>query len=172
MNRTLAIALLLLTPGAAQLVPPRSETLVGSIIKYDASMSSHSAQADLIVKVQSKGTTKYVRLRYAPDGFGFDAPIAKPEQLLPKEMFSNGALSWTFRFHAPHNRDEEGACLRPGKQYAPGPKGLVEIEPFVSVPGHEGENIPKPESLPCSIIESWAKTSAVDPKGETGRQRK
>ena len=168
MNRTVAVALLLLTPGAAQLVPPQSERLVGSIIKYDASMHLHSAQADLVVKLQAKGETKYVRLRYSPS-FGFDAPPAKPEQLLPKEMFSNGALVWTFRVHAPHNREEESACVRPGKQYAPGPNGLVEVEPFVSVPGHEGENIPKPESLLCSIIEGWDKrASAVDLKGETG----
>jgi len=40
MNRTFAIALLLLTPGAVQLVPPQSETFAGSVIKYDASIES------------------------------------------------------------------------------------------------------------------------------------
>jgi len=47
-------------------VPTQSERLVGSIIKYDASMHSHSAQADLVVKLRSKGETKYVRLSLLP----------------------------------------------------------------------------------------------------------
>jgi hypothetical protein len=35
----------------------------------------------------------------------------------------------------------------------------VEIERFVSVPGQEKENVPNPQSLPCSIIESWTRST-------------
>jgi hypothetical protein len=153
-----------------QVTLAQSETLVGSVVKYDASLSSHTSQADLVLKLKAKGVTKYVRLRYAPNGFGFDAPPAKPEQLLPKELFSDGTRAWIFRVHAPHNPEEEGACTGRATQYAPGQKGLVEVERFVSVSGQESKDTPKPESLPCLIVEGWTKSAdALEPK--TGNLR-
>src|SRR5260370_3193118 len=104
------------------LFPNGSEVLVGSVVRYDASMRSHTSQADLVLKLKTEGENKYIRLRYAPDGFGFDAPPARPEKLLPKEMFSDGRLVWTFHAHVPRNREEESACTSRAKQYAPGKK--------------------------------------------------
>ena len=132
------------------------KTVVGSVVKYDAAMSSRTAQADLILKA-AKGPGQYVRLRYAPNGFGFDAPPAKREQLIPKEMLSDGKLVWSFRVHPPRTREEESACSSQAKQYAPGKDGqLIEVERFAAVPGQKVLNTPSPEVLSCFVVESWA----------------
>ncbi len=51
-----------------------------------------TAQADIIVKTEQECHVQFVRLRYAPSGFGFDARAGKEGQLIPK----NGLLtqSW------------------------------------------------------------------------------
>jgi len=139
-------------------VPTQSERLVGSIIKYDASMHSHSAQADLVVKLRSKGGNQIRPPSFTP-------PVSDSTLRLQslssycQEMFSNGALVWTFHVHAPHNREEEKCLHASWQAIRSRAKRFVEVEPFVSVPGHEGENIPKPESLLCSIIEGWGQES-------------
>jgi hypothetical protein len=136
--------------------------VVGSIVRYDASMSNRTSQADLIIKGKSEASNKYTRLRYAPDGFGFDAPTTTRDKLMPKEMFSDGRLEWTFHVHTPRNDEEKTACKFRGKHYIPGKYGkMVEVERFVAVPGHENESFPNPESLPCFIIERWAKGSEI-----------
>src|SRR5262249_44790084 len=147
------------------LFPSSNEVLVGSVVRYDASLSSHTPEADMAVKLKEEGN-KYVRLLYSPHDFGFDAPPATESQRLPKEMFSNGSLVWTFRVHVPRNRAEKSACTSVRKQLAPGKHGkFVEIERYTSVPGRENDQTPKPESLRCVIVESWTKSTAtVDPK--------
>jgi hypothetical protein len=129
-------------------------------------MSARTSQADLILKLKSADEDKYTRLRYAPDGFGFDAPPATPDKLLPKEMFLDGHLVWNFRVHVPRNREEETACKFRGTQYVPGKEGkLVEMERFAAVPGHENDKTPRPASLSCFVIEGWAKGSdVIDPQ--------
>lgn len=167
MNYTVVLTLLLSIMGGGQGATTQNETLVGSVVRYDASMSSRTSQADLVLKLKVEGATKYVRLRYAPNGFGFDAPPANPEQLLPRDMFLDGNRVWTFRVHAPRTREEETACMGRVKQYAPGKNGqLVKVERFVAVPGHEREDIPKPEALSCSIVESWERSALTPARGE------
>lgn len=134
-----------------------TETVVGSVTKYDASMSSHTSQADMIVCLRSQ-SNKYIRLRYAPNGFAFDAPKVRPEQLLPNEMFSDGTLAWVFRIHSPRSPEEQTACTARTVQYKTGKRGKpVEVERFKSLPGHERDNVPQPKSLPCFIIEAWSR---------------
>ena len=131
-------------------------------MRYDAAMSTRTSKADLIVKSTSEGEYKYTRLRYAPDGFGFDAPPATSDKLLPKEMFSNGHLVWTFHVHAPRNAEEETACKLRAKQYAPDKQGKrVEVERFAPVPGQGADTTPKAESLHCFIIEHWTKDNQL-----------
>jgi hypothetical protein len=132
----------------------RSERLEGAIVKYDPVSTS---QVDFIVKLKTNaGKKKYIRLRYSPSGFGFDAPPAKPEQLVPKAMFSDGSVIWIFQAHSPRNPEEQSACSGQVKRYASGKDGqLVKVERFAPVPGYESEIIPKPESLSCLIMEGW-----------------
>jgi hypothetical protein len=138
------------------LFPASNEVLVGSVVRYDASLNSHTPAADMAVKLKEEGN-KYVRLLYSPHDFGFDAPPATELQRLPKEMFSNGSLVWTFRVHVPRNPAEKSACTSVRKQLAPGKHGkVVEIERYTSVPGRENDQTPKPESLQCMIVETWA----------------
>jgi hypothetical protein len=154
MNYIITIASLLLFDGSFQtLTAVRSERLEGSVVRYDVGSTS---QADFVVKLKANGGKKYIRLRYSPNGFGFDAPPAKPEQLAPKAMFSDGSVVWIFQAHTPRNPEEESACTSYVKRYVPGKDGqLVEVERFAPVPGHESEIIPKPESLSCLIMENW-----------------
>jgi hypothetical protein len=157
MNYIIIIALLPLFNGSVQAVPAvRSERLEGVVVRYDAGMSLGSSKADFVVKLKANVDKKYIRLRYSPNGFGFDAPPAKPEQLVPKEMFSDGSLVWIFQVHISRNHEEQSACTSRIIRYVPGKEGrLVEVERFAAVPGHESEIIPKPESLSCLIMESW-----------------
>lgn len=160
MNYIITITLLLLVPEASQIALAQSETLVGSVVRYDASMSSHTSQADFVVKLSTKGQKKYIRLRYAPNGFGFDAPPAKREQLVPRRMFSDGNLVWAFHAHTPRNSEEQTACSGRAKQYAPGKKGsLVEVERYAIVHGSEREAVPQPESLSCLIADGWSQNT-------------
>jgi len=154
MNYIITIASLLLFDGSFQTLPAvRSESLEGSVVRYDVGSTS---QADFVVNLKANGGKKYIRLRYSPNGFGFDAPPAKPEQLAPKAMFSDGSVVWIFQAHTPRNPEEQSACTSYVKRYAPGKDGqLVEVERFAPVPGHESEIIPKPESLSCLIMENW-----------------
>jgi hypothetical protein len=94
------------------------------------------------------------------DGRECEARQAGPpkphEQLAPKEMFTDGSVVWIFQAHSPRNPEEQSAFTGQVKRYAPGKDGqLVEVERFASVPGHESEIIPKPESLSCLIMEDW-----------------
>src|SRR5215510_10036394 len=173
MNYIITIASLLLFDGSFQTLPAvRSERLEGIVVSYDAEMSLRTSQADFVVKLKTSDGKKYIRLRYSPHGFGFDtvekirirpaqwypfgAPPAKPEQLAPKVMFSDGSVVWIFQAHSPRNPEERGACYRQIKRYLPGKDGLpVEVERFASVPGQESEIIPNPESLSCLIMEDW-----------------
>jgi hypothetical protein len=181
MNYIITIASLLLFDGSFQTLPAvRSERLEGIVVSYDAEMSLRTSQADFVVKLKTSDGKKYIRLRYSPHGFGFDAPpghanvyprfdappghasvyprgaVAKPEQLAPKVMFSDGSVVWIFQAHSPRNPEERRACFGQIKRYLPGKDGLpVEVERFASVPGQESEIIPKPESLSCLIMEDW-----------------
>jgi hypothetical protein len=182
MNYIITIASLLLFDGSFQTLPAvRSERLEGIVVGYDAEMSLRTSQADFVVKLETSDGKKYIRLRYSPHGFGlekvaesekfetfekirirpaqwypFGAPPAKPEQLAPKEMFSDGSVVWIFQAHSPRNPEEQRACTGQVKRYLPGKDGLpVEVERFASVPGPESEIIPKPESLSCLILEDW-----------------
>jgi hypothetical protein len=157
MNYIITIALLLLFDGSFQNLPAvRSERLEGTIVRYDAGMNLRTSQADFVLKLKTSEGKNYIRLRYSPHGFGFDAPPANPEQLAPKEMFTDGSVVWIFQAHSPRNPEEQSACTGQVKRYALGKDGqLVDVERFVSVPGHESEIIPKPESLSCLIMEDW-----------------
>jgi hypothetical protein len=139
--------------------------LVGCVVRYDAPMSTRTSQADLILKLKSESENKYTRLRYAPDGFSFDAPPASRDKLLPKEMFSDGHLMWTFRVHTPRNSEEATACKFRAKEYGRDKHGkLNEVERFAPVPGHENDKTPKLESLSCFVIEGWSKAAdTVEP---------
>src|SRR5262245_17177441 len=150
MNYIITIASLLLFDGSFQTLPAvRSERLEGIVVSYDALMSLRTSQADFVVKLETSDGKKYIRLRYSPPGFPFDAPP-------PKLMFSDGSVVWIFQAHSPRNPVERGACTGRIKRYLPGNDGLpVEVERFASVPGQESEIIPKPESLPCLIMEDW-----------------
>src|SRR5438874_1338489 len=153
-NYTIMVALLMLFQGPVQTVPAaQDETLVGSVVTYDAAMTSRTSQADFVVKLRARREKKFIRLRYAPNGFGFDAPPAKPEQLVPKRMFSEGNLVWTFNAHAPRSNEEQSACTGRAKQYVPGKRGgLVEVERYAIVPGSEHDAMPQPESLRCLVV--------------------
>jgi len=177
MNYIITIASLLLFDGSFQTLPAvRSERLEGIVVSYDAEMSLRTSQADFVVKLKTSDGKKYIRLRYSPprwrvtNPFGFDAPpfspghasvyprgaVAKPEQLLPKVMFSDGSVVWIFQAHSPRNPEEQRACTGQVKRYAAGKDGLpVEVERFAPVPGQESEIIPNPESLSCLIMEDW-----------------
>jgi hypothetical protein len=159
MSYIVIIALLLLFNGSVQTVPAiGSERLEGVVVRYDAGMNLRTSQEDFVVKLKANVDKKYIRLRYSPNGFGFDAPPAKPEQLAPKEMFSDGSLVWIFQVRTPRNPEEQSACTYRVMRYVPGKEGklkLVEAERFAPVPGHESEIIPKPESLSCLIMENW-----------------
>ena len=138
------------------LFPGRSRTLVGSVLRYDAFLSSHSPEADMLLRLKEAGN-KYLRLLYSPGDFGFDAPPATPSQLLPQEMFSDGKIIWTLHAHAPRNEREKTACASFPKQLAPAKDGqLVEVERYSSVPGTAKEQVPQAPSLECMIVESWS----------------
>jgi hypothetical protein len=144
------------------LFPSSNEALIGSVVRYDASLNSH-AEADMAVKLKEE-RNKFVRLLYSPHDVGFDAPPATESQRLPKEMFSNGSLVWIFRVHVPRNPEEKSACTSVRKQLAPGNQGkVVEIERYTSVPGRENDQTPKPESLRCVIVESWTRLPRISP---------
>lgn len=186
MKKSILISLVLCCWSAAQTAPPShekatvlpsenvqppkglfasSEVLVGYVVRYDASLSSHSPEADMAVKLKMD-KDNYVRILYSPHDFGFDAPPATESQLLPKEMFSDGNRAWTFHVHDPRNTAEKSACISVRKQFAPGKRGkLVEIERYKPVPGKENEQTPKPESLRCVVLESWVKNPDSVPKG-------
>jgi hypothetical protein len=157
MNHIIAIASLLLFYVSVPIGPATlGERLEGIVVRCDAEMNLRTSQADFVVKLKTKVGNKYIRLRYSPNGFGFDAPPAKPEQLVPKEMFSDGRLVWIFQAHNPRSPEEKSACTGRVKRYVSGKEGqLVEADRFVPVLGHEREIIPKPESLPCLIVEYW-----------------
>jgi len=127
----------------------RSERLEGIVVSYDALMSLRTSQADFVVKLETSDGKKYIRLRYSPPGFPFDAP-------LPKLMFSDGSVVWNFQAHSPRNPGERSACTGQIKRYLAGKDGLpVEVERFAPVPGQESEIIPKPEAMSCLILEDW-----------------
>jgi len=127
----------------------RSERLEGIVVSYDALMSLRTSQADFVVKLETSDGKKYIRLRYPP-------PESTFALSLPKLMFSDGSVVWIFQAHSPRSPEESGACTGQIKRYLPGKDGLpVEVERFASVPGKESEIIPKPESLPCLILENW-----------------
>src|SRR5215470_5102848 len=140
MNYIITIASLLLLNGSFQTLPAvRSERLEGIVVSYDAEMS-RTSQADFVVKLETSDGKKYIRLRYSPDVFRphmfvfdnsekirirpapwrpFGAPPAKPEQLAPKEMFSDGSVVWIFQAHSPRNPEERGACYGQRKRWLP-----------------------------------------------------
>jgi len=151
--------------------PSSNEVLVGSVVQYDGFLSSHSPEADMLVRLKLD-ESKYVRILYSPHDFGFDAPPATESQLLPKEMFSDGNLVWTFQVHYPRNPAEESACTSVRKVLKPlatGKEGqFVEIERYKPVPGTESEHAPQPESLRCLILETWAKKPDSIAAGHAG----
>jgi hypothetical protein len=150
------VSLLLFDGSLQTLTAVRSERLERIVVRYDAGMNLRTSQADFVVKLKASDGKKYIRLRYSPHGFGFDAPPAKSEQLAPKEMFADGSVVWIFRAHSPRNPEEQSACTGQVKRYAHGKDSrLVEVERFASVPVHESEIIPKPESLSCLIMGNW-----------------
>jgi hypothetical protein len=134
--------------------PVGNQVLVGRVIRYDASLSVHTSQGDMVIRTGDDG--KHVRLRYAPNGFGFDAPPAKDVQLLPRQMFSGSNSAWSFHVHSPRDREETNACTAVQKQYAPDGHGqVVEVERYTTVPGESADQSLRPESLPCLILDSW-----------------
>src|SRR5215213_10165026 len=113
MKYIISIALLLLS---FQTMPAaRSKRLEGVVVKY---VPVSTSQVDIIVKLKTDAGKKYIRLRYSPSGFGFDAPPATPEQLAPKAMFSDGGVIWSFQAHSPRNPEEQSACAGRVKRYA------------------------------------------------------
>lgn len=132
------------------------ELLVGSVVRYDALANGGTSQGDLLIKTELDA--RFIRLRYSPHDFGFDAPPSKESELLPKEMFSNGSLLWNFRVHVPNNYSEIGACKSIPKKAVRDKDGhLAMIEGYVPVPGREAIQLPRTESLPCLIVDSWSK---------------
>jgi hypothetical protein len=114
--------------------------------------------ASFILKIEADSPT-YLRLFYAPGGFGFDAPDPRPDQLLPERMFANGRIIWSFGVRAPRNEEERAACkarhvLLSRDPEKPGPP-VVEKEVYRPVPGWEAEKLPQARALDCMIVSSW-----------------
>ncbi len=68
-------------------------TVIANVVRFEASITQTTNQADLVVKTDSG---KYVRLRYSPFDFGWDAPAAKPNQMITEEMVRVVSLVWKF----------------------------------------------------------------------------
>lgn len=135
-----------------------NEKLSGVVVRYDAHLQSRSAQADLIVRVGRKGEPQYMRLRYAPNGFGFDAPKARRDQLVPKEMFSEGGTVWLFAIRPPSGSEETAVCRANEKAFREDSTGqLIEISRYSTVPGQEDAVVPTLRSIPCVILTSWSR---------------
>jgi hypothetical protein len=96
---SLLIGLLLALQPKSQDISPWADPskspiiLSGKIVRYDPFQFE---SADLILRTPQG---KFVRLLYSPHDWGFDAPHAKPEQMIPQEMIFNGKLDWRFRAH-------------------------------------------------------------------------
>jgi len=138
--------------------PSEMRTLLCEIVQYDKEMSARTSQADIVVIAESDG--RLLRIRYAPNGFGFDAPPAKTSQLVPPDMLSNENLRWAVFVHAPRNPDERDACTAPRKRFAPGKNGaLVEVDRFTPVPGKQVIHSLQSSALPCYILDRWTVSS-------------
>src|ERR1017187_10261441 len=147
--------------GSAQEVQPARGRdhiqLTGRVVRYDAALHRGTSQGDLILEVQNDEKLQYVRLRYSPNGFGFDAPKARIDQLLPDGMFSEGPLVWRFTAHTPLTKEELGACSTSGKTFGKKSDGrLVEVDRYTAVPGKEKEQVPEWRSLGCVITDNWS----------------
>jgi hypothetical protein len=129
-------------------------SIMGYIEQYDSELSL-TAQDDMIVRLKDK-QKEYVRLHYSPY-YGFDAPPAKPEQLLPKkEMFSNSNQLWLFKAHAPKTGEESSACTQKYIRHRKDKNGsTIEGSRYDPPPGKQTDVLPKTELLPCFIIDSW-----------------
>jgi hypothetical protein len=138
----------------------------GHVVRY-APPPPGSYRANVILKLKA-GTSMFTKLLYAPQGFGFDAPAARREQLLPDAVFSGVKAEWCFKVHVPQTGEERAACQERQIQLSrdpdePGPPA-VERDAYMPVPGSEREKVPPAKALRFFIVGSWER----DGEGDTG----
>jgi len=134
----------------------------GQVVLYDPLAGPGPYIADFIVKLRGENV-RFVRLLYAPEGFGFDAPGPQQNHMLPESMFSNGKVVWRFAVHSPADREEQAACkerkvLLSRDPSQPGPP-VVPKEVYRPVPGASEKRVPPTTSLECFVVESWEEAS-------------
>jgi hypothetical protein len=126
----------------------------GRVVRYDSISNAGTANADMIVLLS--GNDGFVRLLYSPFDFGWDAPPATADQLLPQSMFTDGKLTWQFRVRDARNPEERARCSSfPKKGIYHGDGHLKLVSPYVAVPGNKSLAVPRAKSLPCRIIVGW-----------------
>ena len=131
----------------------------GHIVRFDPFLPPGPPYiANFILKTEGDRTS-FLRLFYAPGGFGFDAPSPRSDQVLPERMFTDGRIVWSFGVRTPRNEEEQAACkarhvLLSRDPETPGPP-VVEKEVYRAVPGWEGEKIPQTRTLDCLIVDTW-----------------
>ena len=139
--------------------PPLTLTntiLTARVVQFDHFMSKGTSQADLVVRTENTDKPEYLRLRYAPEGWGFDAPSATQIQLHPQEVFTNPNLVWTFSTEEPRNDEEKAACSGGASYIQENSDGAkTEINPYERVPGSIGGEPSNPRSLHCLVLKSW-----------------
>jgi hypothetical protein len=148
-----ATVMLLFVMGLFQNVPQmRSFEVIGLVVRYD--LYNSGVQADIVLKSTDEAN-QYLRLIYSPHS-GFDAPPLRPEEVLPKDMFSDATLLWSFRVHKPGNEDERIACKSDPIGLRQDKKGNLEtINRYHSLPGRESDVPPQIDKLPCFLVDSW-----------------
>jgi hypothetical protein len=134
------------------------EKLVLQVIEYDKAAPVYfNGGADLIAVSRDARNPTYYRLIYAPVGFGFDAPPAKPGQLLPLMMFTDGSLLWLFTFHAPRIEEEKAACSAKFTQYTQDKDGkFIPINRYSKIPKSSHKDMPNKALMPCMIVDNFS----------------
>jgi hypothetical protein len=137
--------------------PTSEQFVVGQLVLFDAFLHSNSSHEDMIVKASKPD--RLVRLLYAATGFGFDAPPARNDQLMPRDIFQDGRVVWKFSVHEPYGSEETQACKAIEKKNAPNDRGNVVATPrYIPVPESRAPASFDPMTLPCFIIDKWEKS--------------
>ena len=147
-------------PLAVSMMPAEQfEALTGRVVLYNWFTMGWWSEGDLVVKTMDGKTL--VHLLYSPFDFGFDAPAAKPEQIMPEEMIRDGSIVWTFRVHPPLNDSENDHCAplplvvkdRNGKPIP------IDRNRYSPISEKMEARVPLPEGIPCLIVAAWSKAA-------------
>jgi hypothetical protein len=144
--------------------PSNSFTFVGQIVLYDPFIHGASAADDFIVRTNDP-KMPFVRITYMPM-WGFDAPPAKPDEILDRKAFIGDGSLWSFDVFRPaKNSEESGGCISSQWQHEKRKDGTIgpsHVSRFILVTGTNANDIPSIETMPCYVLrlKSWSKMTS------------